>query len=92
MDFTGIVWWAYIVTGIAGIGFGILQSLVMKHAVLGAQPRQWLYVVKLALWAVALGVMALISVALLLVFAVVASITLVIGSALIYHRAQKEAR
>ena len=53
---------------------------------------QWLYVVKLALWAVALGVMALISVALLLVFAVVASITLVIGSALIYHRAQKEAR
>jgi len=91
MDFAGIAWWAYLLAASAGAGFGVLQSLIMKRALLEEQAKKWLYAVKYALWAVALAVMALVSIPLLLVFVVAASITLVIVSLLIYRKAQKGA-
>ena len=92
MDFSGIAWWAYGATALAGLAFGILQSLLVKSAVMGKQPRHWLYPLKLGLWAAALLIMGLISPPLLVVFAVVASITLLVGSAIFFRKAQKEAR
>ena len=92
MDFSSIAWWAYCITALAGLTFGVLQSRMIQSAVLGKQPRKWLYAVKLGLWAVALLVMAMISLPLLIVFVVIASITMLVGSALLYHKAQKEAQ
>ena len=92
MDFSGIAWWAYLVGAVAGAGFGVLQSMLLRSAMLAEPPRKWLYAVKYVLWAAALTVMALISVPLLLVFAVAASITLIVGSALLYRKVQREAR
>jgi len=92
MDFASVAWWAYLLAASAGAGFGVLQSLLMKRALLGEQPKKWLYAVKVLLWTAALVVMALISIPLLLAFVVIASITLIIASMLLYRKAQKGAR
>lgn len=92
MNFAGIALGAYMITAVVGLCFGVLQSILLKQAVFVKEPRKWLYGVKFGLWAVALVIMALISLPLLIVFVVAASITLLVGSAFFYHRAQKEAR
>jgi len=92
MDFSSITWWGYAIVVAIGVGFGILQSVMMRGAMLGDKPRKWLYAVKLLLWAVALVVMAIISLPLLVVFVAVASLTLLIGTAIVYRKAQREAR
>ncbi|MDD3213865.1 MAG: hypothetical protein PHY64_09320, partial [Eubacteriales bacterium] len=73
-------------------GFGFLQSLLMKRALLGEKPKKWLYLVKSLLWVAALVAMALISIPLLLVFTVAASAMLLTISALLYRKSQKGAR
>ena len=50
MDFTGIAWWVYMLTVVGGIGFGILQSLLVKKSLLGEKRHQWLYLLKYLLW------------------------------------------
>lgn len=92
MDFASVAWWAYALSGVVGIGFGVLQSLFVKWAAMGEHPHKWLYALKFALWAVSLAVFALISIPLLLVFTVVATVTLLAGSAMLYRKAMKEAR
>ena len=92
MDFASIVWWAYLITALAGLGFGVLQCILLKYAVFAQPPRRWMYAIKFGLWALALVVMALVSLPLLVVFAVAASITLLVGSAWLYIKAQREAR
>jgi hypothetical protein len=92
MNFAGVVWWAYLLAALAGLGFGFLQSVLMKRAVLGENHNRWLFAVKAALWIVALVLMALVSLSLLLVFVVIASITLLIVSLRIFHQTQKETR
>jgi hypothetical protein len=92
MDFASVAWWAYGLAAAAGVGFGILQSLLMKRAVLGDQPKKWLYGLKILLWAAMLAVMALISIPLLLVFVLGASVSMVTVSMLIYRKTQKGAR
>ena len=92
MDFASVIWWAYVLTVIAGLGFGAFQSILMKKAMLGKKTRNWLYFVKLLLWAAVLAALAFISLPLLIVFVGAASLTMIIGSMLIYRRAQREAR
>ena len=92
MDFSGIEWWAYMLTAAGGLVFGILQGRLMKWAFLAKRPRQWLYGIKFLLWAVALVGLAFVSIPLLFVFVVASTITLGISSAVYYHKAQKEAR
>lgn len=92
MNFAGIAWWAYLLTAMAGVGFGLVQGLLMKRAVLGDKPKKWLYFVKSFLWVAALVIMALISIPLLLVFTIASSITLLTISALLYRKSQKGAR
>ncbi len=92
MDFAQVAWWAYLAAGAAGAGFGVLQSLLMKRALLGEKPKKGLYAVKLLLWAAALTGMAFISVPLLLAFVAAASVTLIAVSFLLYQRSQKGAR
>ena len=92
MDFASIALWAYMLTAVFGLCFGVLHSILLKHAVFTKEPRKWLYGVKFVLWAAALVIMALVSLPLLIVFVVAASITLLFGSVIFYHKAQKEAR
>ncbi len=87
MDFASVAWWAYLLIIPAAIGFGVLQSLLMKRAALGDKPKKGLFVLKLVLWTVALLITALIAIPLLLVFAVVASATMIIITALLYRKA-----
>ena len=92
MDFSGIEWWAYVLTAAGGLVFGILQGRLMKWAFLAKRPHPWIYGIKLLLWALALVGFALMSIPLLLVFVVASTITLGVSSAVFYHKAQKEAR
>jgi hypothetical protein len=92
MDFASVAWWAYGLAVLAGAGFGVLQSMLMKRALLGDNPQKGLYAVKFILWAAALVVAALISIPLLLAFVVAASVTLVFVSLRIYKKTQKGAR
>ena len=92
MDFTSVAWWAYAIAAVTGLGFGILQSQLVKWAALGDKARKWLYAVKFGLWVLALIGFALISLPLLVVFIAVGSLSLLVGSALIYRKAQREAR
>ena len=92
MDFSGIEWWAYVLTAAGGLVFGILQGRLMKWAYLAQCPHPWMFGIKFLLWALALVGLALISVPLLLVFVVASTITLGVSSAVFYHKAQKEAR
>ncbi|MCE5342137.1 MAG: hypothetical protein LLF96_00920 [Eubacteriales bacterium] len=92
MDFANIAWWAYLLTTLAGLGFGFFQSLLMKRAVLGEKPQRWLFALKAALWIAALVLMALVSIPLLLVFVVVASLMLLIVSLRMFLKTQKGAR
>lgn len=92
MDFASVAWWAYVLTGVLGIGFGALQCFLMQRAALGERPHKWLYAVKFGLWAAALVVLALLAIPLLLAFVVASTATLAVGTLLVYRRAQKEAR
>lgn len=92
MDFASVAWWLYALFAAIGLGFGILQSWLMKLAAMGDRPRKWLYAVKFALWAVVLVVLALYSLPLLVVTVAAATLSLLIGSALMYMKAQREAR
>lgn len=92
MDFSAVPGWAYAATAMVGLGFGLLQSYLMKRSLLGENPRRWLYLLKVLLWAAALTVIAFVSLPLLIVFTAVASLTLLVGSAFLYRKAQKEAR
>lgn len=92
MDFASVAWWAYGLAVLGGAGFGVLQSLLVKLAVLGRRQAKWLYAVKMAVWAVALVGVGLISLPLLVVFTAAASILQGVASAVIYKKAQKEAR
>ena len=92
MDFASVAWWAYLLGALGGLLFGLLQSLLVKRAVLGEHPRKWLYAVKFGVWALALTGLALLSLPVLLVFVVAATVTQVIGSMVAYQKAQKEAR
>ena len=91
MDFTGIAWWVYALTVVGGCGFGILQSLLVRKSLLGAKRHQWLYLLKYLLWGGVLCGLALLSVPVMLVFAVAASTTLLASTAVLYHKARKEA-
>ena len=82
----------YVLTALGGLGFGAFQSWLVKRAAMGEKPRGWLYGLKFALWAAALAGVALISLPLLIVFVVAASLSLLVGSIIMYLRAQKEAR
>jgi len=92
MNFASVEPWAYMLIAVVGLCFGVLQSVLLKYAVYAKQPRKWFFAIKFGLWAIALLVVALISLLLLVVFAGVSSITLLVASALLYHNAQKEAR
>lgn len=92
MDFASVSWWAYALAVLGGFGFGALQSLLVKLAVLGKRKARWLYAVKMTVWAVALVGVGLISLPLLVVFTAAASVAQMVGSALIYAKAKKEAR
>jgi hypothetical protein len=91
MSFVGIAWWSYLLTALAGIALGMLQSLLLKRAVLGEHPQKWVLSVKVFLWAVALICIAFISIPLLVVFAVVSSATHIVVSMGIYRKIRKEA-
>ena len=91
MDFTGIAWWVYMLTVVGGIGFGILQSLLVKKSLLGEKRHQWLYMLKYLLWGGVLCGLALLSVPVMLVFAVAASAAMLASTAVLYHKARKEA-
>ena len=92
MDFASVVWWAYALTAVFAIAFGVAQGLLMRAAVLGNPPRRWLYAVKFALWTLVLILFAIFSLPLLVVFVAIASIVLIGYSALMYHKVQKGAR
>lgn len=92
MDFAGVAWWLYAIVATVGIGFGILQSGLLKSASMGEKPRRWLFALKFALWAGALVAFAFWSLPLLVAFVAAASLSLLIGSALIFRKAQREAR
>ncbi len=87
-----IPWWGYALTGVAGLGFGILQVWLMGRSLQDGKPKPWLFAVKLLLWAVALVGIGLISIPLVLLFAVIGSIVLLCGSFWTYCRAQKGAK
>lgn len=91
MDFTGIAWWVYVLTVVGGFGFGILQSLLVKKSLMGEKRHQWLYMLKYLLWGGVLCGLALLSVPVMLVFAVAASTTMLGSTAVLYHKARKEA-
>ena len=92
MDFAAIAWWIYLLAVLAGCGFGVCQSLLLKRAVFTDKPRKWLYAVKLILWAVAFTVIALYSIPLLLAFAVGSSVTMLVLSLYLYRNTRKEER
>ena len=92
MDFTNVPLLHYVLTALGGLGLGAFQSWLVKRAAMGEKPRSWLYALKFALWAAALAGVALISLPLLIVFVVTASLSLLVGSIIMYLRAQKEAR
>jgi hypothetical protein len=92
MDFAGIVWWQYALVAAVGIGFGVLQSGLFKWALTGKHHRKWLFALKFVLWGGALLALAFWSLPLLVVFVAAASLSLLVGSALIYRKAQREAR
>lgn len=92
MDFAGVAWWLYAIVAAVGIGFGVLQSGLLKWASMGRKPRRWLFALKFALWAGALVALAFWSLPLLVVFVAASSLALLVGSALIYRKAQREAR
>jgi hypothetical protein len=91
MSFVGIAWWAYLLTVLAGLGLGALQSLLLKRAVLEEQPKMWLFAAKVLLWAAALVITAFLSIPMLVVLAAVSSATYVVVSMGIYRRIRKEA-
>ena len=90
MDFGSVTWVAYLATGLVGVGFGLFQGVLMRRAALGSKPRHGLFLLKLALWAMALVTAALISIPLLLVFVAVSTLTMLIVSLWFYHTARKE--
>jgi hypothetical protein len=90
MDFTGVIWWAYPLTVLAGIGIGLLQSVLLRRAALNETPKRWMFAVKTLLWLAALALMALVSIPLLLVFVLVASLTYLIVSLFFIHQIRKE--
>jgi hypothetical protein len=92
VNFTNVAWWAYAIAAAVGLSFGFFQSRLVKWATMGEHPRKWLYAVKFGLWALALIGFALISLPLLVVFVAVGSLSLLVSSALIYRKAQREAR
>lgn len=92
MDFASVAWWAYGIVALCGILFGLLQSLLMRKALMGETPRKWLYAVKLGLWGVILVILAVISLPLLVAFVPAASVTMLAGSVILYRKAQREAR
>ena len=91
MDFASVAWWGYAIVAVLGILFGILQSVMMRGALMGETPRKWLYAVKLALWGAVLVILAVISLPLLVAFVPAASLTMLVGSAILYRKAQREA-
>lgn len=85
-----VPWWGFGLTGLAAVGFGALQVLLMRRATRGGTPKPWLFAVKFLLWAVALVTMGFISIPLLVLFALIGTVILLCGTAMAYHRAQRE--
>jgi O-antigen/teichoic acid export membrane protein len=83
-------WWSYGLAVVGGIGFGFLQLLLLRKSMLGQDRHKWLIAVKFLLWGAALAAVALISVILLLVFTVTATLTLLCGAWLLLRKARKE--
>ena len=83
-------WWGYGLAIAGGIGFGYLQIWLLRKSLQGEGPLKWLIAVKFFLWTAALVALAMVSISLLLVFAVTASVTLLGGSWLLFRKTQGE--
>lgn len=83
-------WWAFVLAGMGGIGFGAFQVWLLMRAIGTSRPRYGLIVIKLLLWSMALVGMGFISIPLLLLFVACASFTLLAGCMAVYQKAKQE--
>lgn len=89
---TVLPWWSYGLAGLLGIAFGCVQIWFLRKAIQTESPKQWLIAVKFLLWAAALLAFAFVSIALLITFAVCATLAMLVGCCWLFQKARKEAK
>ena len=83
-------WWGYVLTGVAGIGFGVWQFQLLYGFITGQKTRKRVFVYKYILWAVAIIGIGAASVALCLFFVLCGTVTLLVATACAYQKIQKK--
>ena len=89
--FSQTPWWGYLICAVLAVVFGVLQAALLSRAVFDKPPRRWLLAVKLALWAAAFTLSALVSIPVLLVFALASTLSMLCRALFIAQKARKEA-
>jgi hypothetical protein len=83
-------WWSFALVGVGGVGFGVLQVSLMRRAMGDGEPKPWLFVVKLLLWAILLVGLGFVSIPLLIFFVILGSSTMIAGIAALSRKTQKK--
>ena len=81
--------WVYGLTAAAGIGFGMLQMLLLRKSAQGEGVQKRFVFIKMILWVAALVAFAIVSILLLLMFTVIATLTLICGSFWLVRKARR---